>query len=341
MDAFALQSVLVTGASGFIGGRLVRRLIQENCRVSCLVRGSSRADHLRSAGACLFSGDVTDRLSVKRALDESQAGIVFHLAGLVRALRSDDFGRVNAGGVETVVSACAECADPPVLVVVSSLSAAGPCHVGYLSGEAEPASPVSNYGRSKLAGEEATAKYSGAVPVSVVRPSIVYGPGDRAVLEMFRAIARWGIHVVPGQAEQRLSLVHVDDLVEGLLRVGAKGERIGGGLPGKGIYFIAGEETPNHVELGQVIARALGRKAPHIVGVPGSLLKLFGAGGDVIGRLTGRPRWICKDKMIEALAGSWTCSAAKIHAQLDWSPASPLTAHMRETAKWYRQAGWL
>jgi nucleoside-diphosphate-sugar epimerase len=94
----------VTGASGFIGRRLVRRLLELCNRVSCLVRATSRIDELRSAGAALVTGDVTDCASITRALAISQAGIVFHLAGLTKAMRTDDFLRVNAGGVESVAA---------------------------------------------------------------------------------------------------------------------------------------------------------------------------------------------------------------------------------------------
>ncbi|MGD1277111.1 MAG: NAD-dependent epimerase/dehydratase family protein [Tepidisphaeraceae bacterium] len=342
MDTTALQPVLVTGASGFIGGRLVRRLIERHCRVSCLVRANSRIDELRSAGAQLVMGDVTDRGSVERALAESQAGTVFHLAGLVKAQRREDFTSVNAGGVETVASACADRAGPPVLVVVSSLSAAGPCAADPLRVEGDIPAPVSNYGRSKLAGEQAAARYAAAVPISIVRPPIVFGPGDRGVLEMFRPIARWCLHLVPGWGERRFSLIHVDDLVEGLLLAAEKGERLREhGSPGQGVYFIAGEDNPTYAQLGQAIAKALGQKSLAVIRLPGPLLRLVGIGGDVVARVRRHPGWVSRDKITEALAGSWTCSPAKARAQLGWSPAAALADRLHETAQWYRQAGWL
>ena len=82
-----VKSVLVTGASGFIGQHLVRRLIERGDRVLCLVRAASRLDELRSSGAQFIVGDATDRDAIERALAESQAGVVFHLAGLVKAVR--------------------------------------------------------------------------------------------------------------------------------------------------------------------------------------------------------------------------------------------------------------
>jgi dihydroflavonol-4-reductase len=334
--------VLVTGASGFIGRHLVRRLVELGERVSCLVRATSRIDELRSAGAQLVTGDVTDPASIGRALALSQAGIVFHLAGLTKAMRTDDFLRVNAGGVESVAAACADRTDKPVLVVVSSLAAAEPCAVDRPCVESDLPTPVSNYGRSKLAGEQAAAKYAGAVPISIVRPPMVFGPGDRGMLEMFRPIARWGIHTVPGRGERCFSLIHVADLVEGLLLAAEKGERLHpNGSPGQGIYFMAADDYPTYAELGQAMAIALGKKRATVIHMPGPLVKLVGLCGDAMTWIRQRPAWVNSDKMTEALAGSWMCSSAKARTQLGWSPAATLAERLHETVQWYRQAKWL
>jgi dihydroflavonol-4-reductase len=334
--------VLVTGASGFIGRHLVRRLIDLGCRVSCLVRATSCIDELRSAGAQLVTGDVTDPADIGRALAVSQARIVFHLAGLLKALRTDDFLRVNAGGVESVAAACANRTDKPVLVVVSSLATAGPCAVDRPRVESDAPTPVSAYGCSKLAGEQAAARYAGVVPISIVRPPIVFGPGDRGMIEMFRPIARWGIHAVPGRGERCFSLIHVADLVEGLLLVAEKGERLHpNGLPGQGVYFMATEDELTYTELGQAMAIALGKKRATVVHLPGPLVKLVGLCGDAMTWIRQRPAWVNSDKMSEALAGSWMCSSAKARTQLGWSPAATLAKRLYETAQWYRQDGWL
>lgn len=359
MNASDPQSVLVTGASGFIGRRLVRRLIERQSRAFCLVRASSQVVELQAIGAELITGDVTDRDSVDRALEQSQAGTLFHLAGLVRATPGrrwrmrDDFVRVNAGGVETVASACAFRADPPVLIIVSSLAAAGPCpRVGEARVEGDVAAPVSDYGRSKLAGEQAAARHAADVPTTIVRPPIVFGPGDRGALEMFRSIARWGIHVEPGGGrgdrpyDRRLSLIHVDDLAEGLLLAAEKGERL---LAvdaervsrGEGVYFIACEDHPTYAELGRAMSAALGRKNPKIVPAPAPVLRLVGAIADMSARIRRRPSWVNSDKIAETLAGSWMCSPAKAGAQLGWFPALRLDDRLHETVQYYRREGLL
>ena len=334
--------MLVTGASGFIGRHLVRRLIELGARVSCLVRATSRVDELRSAGAGLVTGDVTDRASIGRALAVSRAGIVFHLAGLTKALRADDFLRANAGGVESVAAACADRTDKPVLVVVSSLAAAGPCAEGRPRVESDAPIPVSAYGRSKLAGEQAAARYAGVVPISIVRPPMVFGPGDRGMLEMFRPIGRWGIHIVPGRGERCFSLIYVADLVEGLLLAAEKGERLHpNGSPGQGIYFMAADDYPTYAELGQAMATALGKKRAIVVHLPGPLVQLAGLCCDTMARIRQSSGWVNSDKITEALAGSWTCSSAKACTQLGWSPAAALAKRLYETAQWYRHAEWL
>ena len=336
------ESVLVTGASGFIGQHLVRRLIERGDRVSCLVRATSRIDELRSSGAHLIVGDVTDRAGMERAMAESQPGVVFHLAGLVKALRKEDFLRVNAGGVEAVAARCAELAIPPVLVVVSSLAAAGPGAGDQPRTEGDSPAPVSAYGRGKLAGEQAAARYAARLPVSVVRPPIVFGPGDLGSLEMFRPIARSGLHVVPGREDRRVSLIHVADLVALLLLVAKKGERLrADATPGQGVYFVSAERDPTYVELGHAMARALGRRRARVVRMPRPLVRLFGLCGDGVARVRRQPGWVNSDKMAEALAGPWACSSEKARRQLGWSPAASLADRLRETAQWYRQAGWL
>ena len=339
MTTTARQSVLVTGASGFIGTHLVRRLIARGFRVSCLVRATSHADDLRAAGAVSIVGDVDDRAGICRALAASKARLVFHLAGLVRALGAHDFMRVNAEGVDSVAAACAEQADRPVLVLVSSIAAAGPS--GEIpKTESDPPMPVSDYGRSKLGGERAAARYAGALPITIVRPGVVFGAGDRGVYEVFKPIARSGVHVVPGSGDRRVSLIAVADLVECIVLAAQSGERLGGDEPGRGIYF-AGAEDLSHLELGGAIARALGMKRPRVVHLPEWAMRAAGLGGDVLSQIRRRPGWIGRDKIADLLAGSWTCSSAKARRQLGWSPAAPLADRLRDTAQWYRDARWL
>jgi nucleoside-diphosphate-sugar epimerase len=346
---------LVTGASGFIGVHLVHRLRARGDRVVCLVRATSRVDALRAAGAELIVGCVNDRAAINSAIARSKPRVVFHLAGLVRANNLEDFMEVNSRGVESVAATCAEQVNPPVLLLVSSLAAAGPVVGG--GGpklERDAPSPVSNYGRSKLAGEHAAKKYAAEVPITIVRPCVVFGPGDRAVYEMFKPINRFNVHLVPRRGDRRVSFIAVEDLVE-LIVIGAeRGERlvpseaegtvarngVKSEFQGCGLYFVAAESL-SYVELGNAIARSLGRECPRTICLPGWILRVMGSCGDIVSRMRNRPAWLNSDKVSEALAGSWTCSSEKARQQLGWSPAQPLADRLRETSHWYRKTGWL
>ena len=247
--------------------------------------------------------------------------------------------RANAEGVQSVAAACADQVARPVLVVVSSLAAAGP------SGdvpkiESDRPVPVSDYGRSKLAGEQAAARYAGDLPITVVRPAVVFGAGDRGVYQMWKAIARSGIHVVCGRGDARISLVGVTDLVDCIVLAAETGERLVADDAGRGIYFVAAADL-SHVELGAAIASTLGKERARTVRLPAWSMRVIGSFGDVMSRIRRRPGWIGRDKISEVVAGSWTCSSAKAREQLGWSPGAPLADRLRETAQWYHDARWL
>jgi nucleoside-diphosphate-sugar epimerase len=158
--------------------------------------------------------------------------------------------------------------------------------------------------------------------------------------EVFRPIARSGLHVIGGSGDRRVSLVAVADLIECLVLAAEQGERLVPGVSGHGIYFAAAEDV-SYVELGMAIARALGNPQPRILRLPGWSMPTIGRFGDVLSRISRRPGWVGRDKVREILAGSWTCSSAKARQQLGWSPAAPLADRLRETAQWYRDAHWL
>ncbi len=358
-----MAKVLVTGASGFIGFNLVQELVERGDCVTALVRSTSRIDRLKDLPVTLASGDVTEPASLRDAVGGQE--IVYHIAGLTRSLSAGWLWRVNEEGVRNVAQACADSSRPPVLVVVSSLAAAGPAPKDRPRCEDDPPQPVSFYGRSKLAGEQAARAFADAVPITIVRPPVVFGPADVNGLPMFRTVKRWGIHLVPGWGRRRYSLIHSEDLVELFILAAEKGERLQPNstsaavkpdqtsgaaqevatVPtegiGRGIYFAAGPEYPTWAELGQLVARAVGRRKACILRVAKPGVWMIAGCVELLERLRRRPMYLDFDKAREVNAGSWACSSRKAFQQLGFAPKAPLFERLRQTADWYRAQGWL
>lgn len=331
------MNVLLTGGSGFVGGALARYLVERGDSVTALVRRNSRTDALRALGVQLVQGD----LETGEGLDVALEGVelVHHLAGVTKAKSEEGYQRGNAEGTRLLALAVARRIPPPRMVLCSSLAAAGPSRIGQPRSEADPARPVSMYGRSKLAAEDAVRAQSLSIPAIILRPPFVYGPGDEVNLPPLLAMARHGLFLKSGLGPKQFSFIHIDDLCNALIAAGSHGETLSRDDAVRGVYFVADPQPYAWEDFCQALARALGRQSARVVSVPESLGWLAAAGSELAARLQGKVSILNRDKAREMAQEAWTCSPNRAMSALGFRPHYPLVEGLAHTVAWYRKQG--
>lgn len=339
-----MQTVLITGATGFIGRRLVESLRQKNVTVKCLVRPTSKISPLQKLGVEIIVGSIDRPETFQSALEGCDT--VIHLAGLTHSVDRNELYRVNSEACGKLASVCCEQRFSPRIIYVSSVAAAGPPPSGKLvRDESDPAQPVSDYGRSKWQGEQHWRSYADRLRITIVRPGIVYGPGDAVLAELIRSIYRWRLHVVIGFRTPPLSLIHVDDLIELIIHAADKGETItraeSESTLSQGIYFACDDSAyPNYWAFGKQIARSLDRS---VLVLP--LWRWVGRSVawtvQTVSRCFGMNAFLTVDKIREATARSWAVSSEKARKHLDFQPKRSLDSSLRETTSWYVDNNWV
>lgn len=322
---------VVTGGSGFIGRNLVRRLLDDGHTVRCLTRprggtppnGASRwpvrYDDPRSLGGCgAFDG----------------AEVVFHLAGETVGAGQAVFDAANVQPTRNLLHVLAEARSRCRFVYVSSQAAAGPApSLDSPVTERDEPRPVEAYGRSKLAAERVVAGFADRLACTIVRPCAVFGPGDRAFLTMFR-LARLGLVLYPGNERHWITVLHVDDVTDGLVRAAGSTAAVGG------TFFLGSERATPWRALGEHIAAAVGKQAAHW-NVPWPLLWSGCAAGEVIAYATGLAGILNLSKAELARHPYWVCSTSRAREVFAFRPSRSLPDALRETYLWYSRNGWL
>ncbi len=326
---------LITGATGFIGPWLVKRLVSEGHSCRCLVRSKAGAESISNLpNVELIEGDITDEKSLKNIAVKMDA--LFHLATLGHVhnfkVRDSLFEDVNVTGTKNIIG---EAINSGVKKIVhcSSVAAMGICDDVPANEESE-CRPHHAYGLSKLHAEDLIRKLydEQGVPAVIIRFSMVYGPGDwRDMLRIAKLVRK---RIIPkiGSRPKLTPLIHVEDAVKGLMLAMEKGRS------GE-TYLITNRNSEPFDRILKITAEALEISC---ITIPVPEWAALGAasGVETLCKMVGKSPFVTR-KNLESTIADRAFSIEKARRELDFNPSVDPEKGLRETVLWYREQGWI
>lgn len=290
--------VALTGATGFIGSRLTRRLVEAGWRVRVLVRPAANLKPLAGLTLECIQGSLEDPESLNRLVHN--AGAVIHCAGAVRGTTQAQFDAVNVAGLARLVEAAMGQRPPPRFLLLSSLAARTPT--------------LSAYAASKRHGERVLMTQGGEMRWFILRPPAVYGPGDRELLPLLRAMAQ-GFGLLLGPREARVSLLYVDDLTA------AVEQWLNTPNCPQGVYALHDGHPQGYSwsDIANTVASLQGKSLWRIpvAAMPLQILALLSV---MLSRLGGYAPMLTPGKIRELRHCDWVCDNTAVSAAIGWAP---------------------
>lgn len=330
------MNILITGATGFIGGFIVDEAQSRGMQVWVAVRPTSSRKYLSDPRIQFLELNLSNKEQMKRQMDGLRFDYVVHAAGATKCLHAEDFFRSNTEGTKNLVQALMEQQMPlKRFVFVSSLSVYGPVAEQQpyreICGNDTP-QPNTAYGRSKLAAEQYIESIEG-FPYVILQPTGVYGPRERDYFMMAKSIKSHTDFSV-GYKPQDLTFVYVLDVVQAIF-LALDCQKTGGK------YMLSDGEVYSSRTFSDLIHRELGHPWLLRIKAPIWLLRIITFCGEHIGRMTGKISALNNDKYNIMKQRNWRCDIKPAMSELGYKPKYQLDEGVRLTIKWYKENNWL
>jgi len=327
------KRILITGATGFVGFHLIETALTNGLEVFANVRKTSQTGHLQGLNINFVELDFESIYQMAKHIDEHKYDYVIHAAAVTKAENLDQYNKFNAVYTRNLAIAVTQARHKVAkFVFVSSLAALGPLkkHDDRLSDNGA-SNPVTYYGKSKALAETYLQNIDN-LPWLVFRPTAVYGPREREILMVIKAINR-GVEVYLGDKEQQLSFVYVKDLAQIMVS----------SLQSKVVnksYNVSDGEVYGRSTFSEH-ARAIMQKKTFKVQVPLPLIKGIAWSLEKGYKLIRKMPTLNIDKVNELTGINWSCDIKNIKNDLGFSPRYQLQQGLEETIKWYQLNKWL
>lgn len=329
-EQFRDAKVLITGATGFTGRVLTKKLAAAGAKIRAVVRPSSKTGELDGLGITWFRGDVSDPELISRAAEGAE--YIFHLATAFRAgeATEEDCRRIHLRSAQLMADAAEGQSAFKRFVYTSTIGVHG--HIpGVLPADEQCRfSPNDCYQQTKLETEQWLA--ANEMPHTIIRPAAILGPGEERMLKMFKLVSR-GVILMLGGGKGLFQLIHVDDLTEILLLAAVSEQTQGEAL------IAANPQSLSIIEMGQIIAKALGRKA-WVVRLP---IQPFYWAADfcetVCAPLGLKP--VLYRRRVAFYTKDRQFRTDKLHRLMNYRFRHSNESTLTEAAQWYLEHGWL
>ena len=326
--------VLLTGASGFVGGHTAVALQQAGHELRVLSRAGSDLSRLDEQEV-RYTRVVVDLDGEREGLAGACDGVdaVVHIAARLRGRSAAEFMRTNADATAALGRAARD-AGVRCFVYLSSLAALGPAP-GDAAEQPEPEPhPASDYGRSKLAGERALADLGGGMALAMIRAPLIYGPADRGLLPFFQMAER-GFAPQLGDGSHRVAAVYGPDLAAAIAGILEQ-------PPSEPATWQISDDGGPYTwrDLLAALERAAGRQL-RIVPLPPMIWQAMAAAAEAWAATTGSKPLLDRSRVIEMRQRAWLADGSALQAATGWQPSVGIEEGLAETMRWYRSAGWV
>lgn len=325
------MNVLVTGATGFVGGHLVQLLVRHGHEVKALARQTSDTSFLKKLSVEIVGGDIRDEAAMKQAMAGCQC--VYHLAAKTTKdrLSKKDYYAHNVQGTKNVAQAALD-AGVSRLVYASTVGVYGTVRNSSIDENTAP-NPDSYYRETKLGGEKEILRLhrDSGLPVVVARLGSVFGPGSCSWLDLCRKIVRGKFRII-GAGENYDHMVYVEDLVEGVRRCGETK-----GVEGR-TYIITGSQPAKLRQVLEIIAKELGADT-FLESLPAGPFRVYQQLCAFVYRSSGIQ--LPRSHYYDLFFMNHRFTATKAQEELGYFPNVSLRDGFRQLLGWYREKGYL
>lgn len=310
LESEMTKRIALTGSTGFVGGHLLKDLLKQGFKVTALTRRPQQA----VKNVRWINGDLQNTSALKELVKD--ADVIINVAGLVKAKSKSDFFKANTQAVSGLLDAMDTSDCNPDFIQISSLAAR----------EAK----ISHYAESKIQGEVLVKSHHPDLKWTIIRPPGIYGPNDSETLKIFNML-KWRFALFPGSRKNRVSWIHVSDLVAAIRNIIGREEYYH-----KLIEIDDGSENGYSHEEFYTTASEILNVTPFKVTIPKFILKIIGHINDMFGRIFGYAPMMSAMKVNELCHDNWVCNKEHKITPDDWKAKHDLESGLKETLDWYK-----